>query len=133
MRSFLILWTLLAVWILLLPAERVTPHKTMASEIALLVLVIFVHVAAHPVAYGHATDKGVRYRRYLHERFLPWSDFSEVVWSPGHFGLRLRNRKYPESRLDFIENTAWADLWCKFRGRTPEKVIWIRSRILEGH
>jgi hypothetical protein len=105
----------------------------MASEIALLVFVIFFHIAAHPLAYGHATDEGVRYRRYLHERFLPWSDFSEVVWSPGHIALRLRNKKYPESRLGFIENTAWADLWCKFRRRTPEKITWIQSRIPESH
>ena len=129
MRLFLLLWTALAFWFLLLPAQRVTPHKTISSEVAILVFILLIHLTAHPLAFGKATEEGVLFRRYLQQQFLPWSDFTEIVWKTGWISLRLRDRAYPANRLDFIENTAWSDIWLKLRGRTPEKVAWIQSKI----
>jgi hypothetical protein len=131
MRVFLLVWTVLAVWILLLPAQRVTPHKTLTWEFAILAFVLLVHLTAHPIAYGKATDDGVLFRRYLQQQFLPWSDFTEIVWKPGWISLRLRDKSYPANRLHFIENTAWTDLWLKFRGQTPQKVAWLQSKVHE--
>jgi hypothetical protein len=131
MRFFLVVWTVLAVWMLLLPAERITPHKTPASEVLILAFVLLVHFIAYPLAYGRASEEGVQYRRYLHQELLPWNAFSGIVWGAGRISLRLHDKRYPANRLDFIENTAWRDLWLKLRGQTPEKVAWLQSKIHE--
>ena len=125
----LLVWTVLVLWILLLPADRIAPRKTVASEVALLLFTLLIHITAHPLAYGKATPEGLQYRRYFRQHLLPWSAFSRVAWRAGSISLRLRDENYPANRLDFIDTTAWRDLWLKFRGGTPQKVEWLHRSI----
>ncbi len=92
-RMFVLLWSIGIVWMLLLPPDRVTPRKTVWSEIFFGVGVVAMNLLLHSWAYGRANESGLQYRQYFRLKFLPWSAFSSVEWSSSTMPVVLRLRE----------------------------------------
>jgi len=121
-------WTLAAIWILVLPADRITPRKTHACELLLFFGAVLVNLFSHSIAYGVADNAGMHFRQYFHRRFLPWSEFSKVQWK-GYVMLRLRHPTLLLRSLHLVRYIP--NPWGALR-ELPDDVRWMEQKIVEA-
>ena len=127
-RFFIWAWTAATIWILTLPADRVSPRKTPASELLLFFGAVLVNLFAHPIASGVADNAGMYFRQYFRMKFLPWGDFSKVQWK-GYVMLRLCHPSMLLRSLHFVRYIP--NPWTVFK-EVPVEVRWMEQKIAEA-
>ena len=120
-------------WILDLIYTSVRFRGITLYDIGLVLLLAYVILQAHPLAYGFADDRGVAFRQYIAIRFLSWGNIRGLecrALSLGGVRLLLRDTPRWRRTLTFILNPSLRDVAAQVVGSTtPETVAWLREKI----
>jgi len=88
-------------------------------------------VASEEIAYGHACEEGIHYRRYFWRILVSWRDVAAVRWSTS---TRL---KVELKRGFLFRKTLWMESaknvsWATYLAEPPEVVRWLLIAKPEG-
>lgn len=99
--------------------------------IAMLLFLAAGVLGADSIAYGCASEKGVTFRRYVKQRYLPWEKVAALRWIPTVLLLYLKEGPLLRRKLDFPSISPWP--WtavAQLLGRTtPEIVSWLDQQM----
>ena len=133
LRLFQLVWTGLAIWMLLLPADKVQPHKTSGTNLFFLAGLLFLTYCMHGIVWGELRPDGIWLVRYVRPEFVPWSKVERVDWwvKSGVIRVCLREPQLGSRLLQF--NHPYRSIFQMFKAVrshfVPEEVRFIESHI----
>jgi len=120
-----------ALFTIVLLCDIFPPRADVLTKAVCVVTAALLSITFHWCAYGYADEKGITFRRYFRQHFVPWDQVREAHWGGWDFARLVIVTAHPmegSRRIDFYSDRV--GMWRAFRRqRTPEAVCWVLHRV----